>query len=101
MKFLFFNKEKHYISADQARNILMYGFKNMTTEEVLSREIKDLEITIKTRSGEGYRIAAKVFQDWREDLAVGLKNHFTEKGFVTDLYKNPKIPNTILLIIGW
>ena len=101
MKLFGFKHEKHYMGANEAQSLFLYGFKNITIEEAVSREVDELETNIKVRSGAGYRIATKVFQDWKKDLAEKLRDHFTEKGFVTDLYENPKIPNTILLIIGW
>ena len=101
MRLLLFKREKHYLSAVEAQNLLMYGFKNMTLEEAVLKEVDDLELAIKSKSGIGYRVTTKTYQDWKKELVEKLAEHFKENGFVSDIYKNPRIPNTLILIIGW
>lgn len=96
-----FKREKHYLSVEEAQNILKYGFRNITTQDALSGEIEDLESSIKSKSGLGYRVLTKVYQDYKQDLIEKVFSHFKEKGFVVDLYKNPGIKGFIILVIGW
>ena len=101
MKFLFFKHEKKFLSAEEARNVLKYGFRGVTFQEVLEKEVNELEAIIKSRSSSGFRILTSTYPDYKRDLVEELGKHFRENGFVIDLYENPKISNTILLIIGW
>ena len=101
MKLLGFKHEKHYLNAEEAQNILKYGFKNVTIQDALSKEIDDLEVIIKSKSGVGYRIMSVAYPDCKLDLVEKLSEHFKESGFVVDIYKNSNIKDSILLIIGW
>ena len=101
MKFLFLKHEKHYLNATEAQNILKYGFKNVTFQEALSREIGDIELTIKSKSGEGCRVMTCSYPDYKIDLVEKLRDHFKENEFVVDIYKNPEISGFVLLVIGW
>ena len=101
MKFLTFKRERHYLNAEEAKNILKYGFKGVTVDDAASKEIDDLEIYIKTKSGLGYRAVTRVFQDYNQDLVDQLVKHFKENGFTVDTYKNSEIQSVIILIIGW
>jgi hypothetical protein len=101
MKFLFFRHEKKFLSAEEARNILKYGFKGVTFQEVLENEVDELEASIKSRSSSGYRILTSTYQDYKRDLVDGLAKHFRDNGFKVDIYENPEVEGFILLIIGW
>ena len=101
MKIFNFKHEKRYMSAEEARNILRFGYKDVTIQEALSKEIDDLEMTIKSKSGSGCRIKSTSYQDQKSDLVEKLAEHFKEKGFVVDIYENPDIKGFILLVIGW
>lgn len=101
MKLLGFKHEKHYLSVKEAQNIFRFGYKNITLEEALSKEIDYLETTIKFKSSNNYRMISTTYQDCKEDLVEKLAEHFKEKSFVVDIYKNPNIKGFILLIIGW
>ena len=56
---------------------------------------------IKSKSGAGCRVMSCSYPDYKSDLVEKLAEHFKEKGFVTDIYKNPEINSFIVLIIGW
>ena len=101
MKLLSFKRERHYLSAEEAKNILKYGYRDVTVEVAASKEIEDLELYIKSKSGLGYRAVTRVFQDYNKDLVDELVKHFKENGFVADTYENPEIKNIVVLIIGW
>jgi hypothetical protein len=101
MKFLFLKHEKHYLSATEAQNILKYGFKSVTFQDALSKEISDIELIIKSKSEAGCRVMTCSYPDYKIDLAEKLKDHFKENGFVVDIYKNPEISGFVLLVIGW
>ena len=101
MKLLSFKHEKHYLSVKEAQNIFRFGYRNVTLEEALSKEIDYLETIIKSKSGNNCRIVSTSYQDCKEDLVEKLAEHFKEKSFVVDIYKNPNIKGFILLIIGW
>ena len=101
MKLLFFKHEKKFLSAEEARNILKYGFKGVTFQEVLENEVDELETSIKSRSSSGYRILTSTYQDYKRDLVDGLSKHFRDNGFKVDVYENPEVEGFIILIIGW
>ena len=101
MKLLGFKHEKHYLSAEEAQNILKFGYKNITVEDALSKEIDDLETMIRSKSGVGGRILVYSYPDYKMDLVEKLVEHFKENGFVVDIYKNPKIEGFVVLVIGW
>ena len=79
----------------------MYGFKNITLQEAVNEEVDDLESSIKLKAGSGFRLVTKTYPVMKSELIEGLKEHFCEKGFLVDVYKNPKIPDFAILIIGW
>lgn len=101
MKLLNFKHEKHYLSAEDAQNILRFGYRNVTIQDALAKEISDLETMIKSKSGLGCRIMSVSYSDTKTDLVERLADHFKERGFVVDIYENPNIKGFILLIIGW
>ena len=101
MKLLFFKHEKKFLSAEEARNILKYGCRGITFQEVFEREVSELEATIKSKSSSGFRILTSTYPDYKRDLVEELGKHFRENGFVVDLYENPGVEGFILLIIGW
>ena len=101
MKLLFFKHEKKFLSAEEARNILKYGFRGVTFQEVLEREVNELETLIKSKSSSGFRILTSTYPDYKRDLVEELRKHFRENGFVVDLYENPEVEGFIILIIGW
>ena len=99
--FSFMNREKSFLNANEALNILKYGFRHVTFEEALSNEIEELESSIKSKSANGFRILASSYPDFKRDLVEKLAENFKEKGFVVDIYENPDIKGFLLLIIGW
>ena len=101
MKLLGFKHEKHYLSVEEAQNILRFGYRDVTIQDALSKEIDDLETSIKSKSSLGSRITSTAYSDTKMDLVEKLADHFKEKGFVVDIYENPNIKGFILLIIGW
>ena len=101
MKLLGFKHEKHYLNVEEAQNIFRFGYRNVSLEEALSKEIDYLETIIKTKSNNNCRIVSTTYQDYKEDMVEKLAEHFKEKSFVVDIYKNPNIKGFILLIIGW
>ena len=101
MKLLGFKHEKHYLNVEEAQNIFRFGYRNVSLEEALSKEIDYLEAIIKTKSNNNCRIVSTTYQDYKEDMVEKLAEHFKEKSFVVDIYKNPNIKGFILLIIGW
>jgi len=101
MKLLGFKHEKHYLSAEEAQNIFRFGYRNVTLEEALSKEIDYLETIIKSKSVAGSRITSTAYSDTKMDLVEKLADHFKERGFVVDIYGNQDIKGFILLIIGW
>ena len=101
MKLLGFKHEKHYLSAEDAQNILRFGYRDVTIQDALAKEISDLETMIKSKSGSGCRIMSIAYSDTKTDLVERLADHFKERGFVVDIYENPNIKGFILLIIGW
>ena len=101
MWLLGFKREKHYLSVVEAQNILKYGFERVTIDDAVSREIDDLETSIRSKSESGYRAVTRVFQGYNQDLVNRLVEHFREKGFTADTYINPKIQSVIILIVGW
>ena len=101
MWFLSFKHEKHYLSAEEAQNILRFGYRNVTIQDALAKEIDDLEIMIKSKSGVGSRIMSCSYPDYKLDLVKKLSEHFKENGFVTDIYENSEIKGFVVLIIGW
>ena len=101
MKLLFFKHEKKFLSAEEARNILKYGFRGVTFQEALEREVSELEASIKYKSSSGFRILTSTYPDYKRDLVEELGKHFRERGFVVDIYENQDIKGFILLIIGW
>ena len=101
MKLLFFKNKKKFLSAEEAQNILKYGFRDVTFQEVLEREVNELESVIKSKSSSGFRFLTSTYPDCKRDLVEGLGKHFMENGFVVDLYENPEVEGFIILIIGW
>ena len=101
MKLLGFKHEKHYLSVEEAQNIFRFGYRNVSLEEALSKEIDYLETAIKSKSVEGSRITSTAYSDTKMDLVEKLADHFKERGFVVDIYENQNIKGFILLIIGW
>ena len=101
MKLFSFKHEKHYLSVEEAKHILKYGYKDVTVEVAASKEIEDLEIYIKSKAGAGFRAVTRIFQDYNQDLVDELVKHFRGNGFIADTYRNPEIQNMVVLIIGW
>lgn len=101
MKLFKIKHEKSYLGVLEAQNIFRFGYKNVTLEDAVSRELEDLESSIKTKSERGKRILSVAYPDSKLDLVERLTEHFKEKGFVVDIYKNPEIKGFVLLIIGW
>ena len=100
-KLLFFKHEKKFLSAEEARNFLKYGFREVTFQKVLEREVSELESTIKSKSTSGFRLLTSTYPGYKRDLVEELRKHFKENGFIVDLYENPEVEDFILLIIGW
>ena len=101
MKLLSFKNEKHYLSAEEARNILRFGSRSTSLQDAILKEINDLETSIKTKSLTSCRMVTRTYDDYKDDLVEKLAEHFKEKGFVVDIYENQNIKDFILLIIGW
>lgn len=101
MKLLGFNSEKHYLNAEEALNIFKFGSKGTDIQSALSKEIDDLETSIKTKSSTGCRVLTHIYEDYKADLVEKLVEHFKGAGFITDVYKNPGIKGFIILVIGW
>jgi hypothetical protein len=101
MNLLFFKHEKKFLSAEEARNILKYGFRGVTFQEVFEKEVSDIEASIKVKSSSGFRILTSTYPDYKRDLVEELAKHFRENGFKVDIYENPEVEGFILLIIGW
>ena len=99
--FSFMSREKSFLNANEALNILKYGFRNVTFEEALEKEIEELESSIRSKSVNGFRILSSSYPDFKRDLVEKLAENFKEKGFVVDIYENPDIKGFLVLIIGW
>ncbi len=96
-----FKKEKHFLDAKEAKNILRYGIRHLTPEEVMSREITDLESSIKLKSGFGTRIITKTYPKYCLEIAERMSIHFKSLEYTTDVYKNDLFPDYVILVIGW
>lgn len=96
-----FRRERHYLSAEEAKNILRYGFRNITLNEASLKEIDSLELKIRNKSMNGCSILSRVYPINQSELVESMSEHFKEKGFITDIYKNEDIPGFMILVIGW